>query len=244
MERIFKQPVQCKLSKDRREQAEKHFSFLGYECRAISKSPITTTWYTRWQGANNRVTNTVALINANDRYVVPDGNLDFFMAVAAMSEGNQFFPWEYVWDLKRDRLYKIRKIQDGMAFLTDEYDTPCRRLTKATLEEIEEYFTKDIVNVEAIDNQLPGFGEIIQVWNDASPQRFNRHYIGINRNGKIVTVSDNPNEFFEARNAELNFFDHWAKFGANIEVSFQQAREYLAEHVFGTGTFPEQIKFK
>lgn len=61
-----------------------------------------------------------------------------FLALAAMSEG-EFYEGEHVWDPKRDRMYKIEKIEgdfEGIAFLTNQYDTPVRRLTKATIAEI------------------------------------------------------------------------------------------------------------
>jgi hypothetical protein len=251
MGRIFTTPVQCRFLDTMHYKVYDALMGLGYEARAISPPGRgATTWYTNWQLTYNRATNSPGLINPAERFVVPDGNYEFFMAVAAMSEGPRFWPREYV--SSKDGLLGpfVDYFTDFDALVfngKENVSIPLKDIRRSTLDEIGELFefpieVRPAVNVESRDNHLPEFGEMIQVWNNAHPRRFNRFYVGTNRSGKIVTVGDNPNEFSEARNAELNFFDNWAKFGTEIVVSDAEAREYLASLVFGTGTFPEQVK--
>lgn len=260
MTRIFKQPVQCKFSAEMHHKVKDALTALGYELRAVSNQGLAhMTWFTNWQSTNNRATNSIGLIEPAERYVVPDENFDFFIAVAAIScDETNFYPGEvcFVNDRGVDELFVVKEKNPETIWVRrieernepGYFSIPRSIARKATIDEIEDYFNAEMASekiiVEARDNQTPEFGECIQVWNDSSPQRFNRFYVGTNRNGKIVTVSDNPNEFSEARNSELNFFDNWAKFGSDIEVPFAKAREYLAELVFGPGIFPEQIKFR
>jgi len=84
----------------------------------------------------------------------------------------------------------------------------------------------------------PEFGELVQVWDSPTGNRYNRFFLGVNKLGETLVCEGSPHEF-NVDPGRITAWKNHAKFGAAVEVPFSEVARVFAKEY---NVFPEQIK--
>lgn len=144
MTRKFITPVAIRFIKLDLKSVSERLESMGYRIVAINHNEFEQKlyWITCFQGHHDKVSNIdiPGAPNFPGRYVIEDMNWDLFFALAAMSEGHELFPGEWIICLDKHPIFKIGEMYQ---FQNGDYITDSeKKFRKATKEEIVEHFEK------------------------------------------------------------------------------------------------------
>lgn len=263
-ERKFTQAVSLQCSQHEFEKdMRKPLEDIGYVCNKAGYNLTNKTFL-----VNNLCEDIgfAGLVAKNElghgRHFIDNYNPSLFLALASMSATETLYrgEWVVINDRSIDEFLIVHQSESSYVCVkrVEEKDepgyfaVPKENFRKATSAEIITHFEKKDNKLplgigeypykepQTKENQLPRFGEHIQLWNNGEKKLTNAFFVAIDNMGLVVASATNPTMLpMNYGMFQVIKYDHYIKFGSSVYIPKSEAFAELAE---SRGIFPEQIQ--